>query len=112
MLKFLIKRHNESAPVKGGTRFSYTRKQRATFGEIDPVPVRFLQLVGKRYPLKAASKVEKTKTNKKQTNKQKTNKKKEENNNNQKRTLKKRKKKRRSRRRRNLFLSDRTYLGA
>ena len=36
-----------------GTGSNYTREQRALFGEPDPVPVCFLQLVGKRYRLKA-----------------------------------------------------------
>ena len=30
-----------------------TPEQRAVFGELDPIPVCLLQLVGKRYPLKA-----------------------------------------------------------
>ena len=34
------------------------------FGELDPVPVCFLQLVGKRYPLKAVSHTKKKKEKK------------------------------------------------
>ena len=37
-----------------GTGSNYTREQHGLFGELDPAPVCFLQLVGKRYPLKAA----------------------------------------------------------
>ena len=35
-----------------GIGFNYTRELCALFGERDPMPVCFLQLVGKRYPLK------------------------------------------------------------
>ena len=35
------------------TGSNYTRAMCSFFGELDPVPVYFLQLVGKRYPLKA-----------------------------------------------------------
>ena len=49
-----IKRDNESAPVT-------TPEQCALFGELDPVPVCFLQLVGKQYPLKAVSHTKKKK---------------------------------------------------
>ena len=44
-----------------GTGSNYTREQRALFGELDPVPVCFLQLVGKQYPLKAVSHTKKKK---------------------------------------------------
>ena len=36
-----------------GAGSNCTREQRALFGELDPVPVCFLQLVNKRYPLRA-----------------------------------------------------------
>ena len=42
-------RGNERAPVKGGNWILLNQ----LFGELDPVPVCFLQLVDKRYPLKA-----------------------------------------------------------
>ncbi|WP_293702745.1 hypothetical protein, partial [Thiolapillus sp.] len=38
-----------------------TPEQCALFGELDPVPVCFLQLVGKQYPLKAVSHTKKKK---------------------------------------------------
>ena len=41
-----------------------TPEQRALFGELDPVPMCFLQLVGKRYPLKAVRTLEKKKKKK------------------------------------------------
>ena len=47
-------RDNESAPVKGGIWIqpTYTTEKRALSGELGPVPVCFIQLVDKRYPLK------------------------------------------------------------
>ena len=53
-MQFFIKRDNESAPVT-------TPEQCALFGELDPVPVCFLQLVGKQYPLKAVRTLKKKK---------------------------------------------------
>ena len=41
-----------------GILSSYTREQRTPFGELDPIPVCFLELVGKRYPLKAVGTLE------------------------------------------------------
>ena len=41
------------------TGSNYIREQRALFGELDPAPVCFLQLVGKLYPLKAVCTLEK-----------------------------------------------------
>ena len=46
-----------------------TPEQRALFGELDPVPMCFLQLVGKRYPLKAVRTLEKKKKKKKKKKK-------------------------------------------
>ena len=57
-MQFFIKRDNESAPVT-------TPEQCALFGELDPVPVCFLQLVGKQYPLKVVSLTKKKKDRKK-----------------------------------------------
>ena len=48
----LIKTCCQSA-CKGRELDRTTPEQRAVFAELDPVPVCFLQLVGKRYPLKA-----------------------------------------------------------
>ena len=50
--------------LREGTGSNYTREQRALFGELDPVPVCFLQLVGKRYPLKAVHTLKKRKKKK------------------------------------------------
>ena len=63
-MKFFIKRENESTPVKGRELDLTTPEQRALFGELNPVPVRFLQLVGKRYPLKVVHKLVKRKKKK------------------------------------------------
>ena len=44
-----------------GTGSNYTREQRALFDELDPLPVCFVQLVSKQYPLKAVCTLEKKK---------------------------------------------------
>ena len=46
---------------KGRELDPITPEQRPHFGELDPVPVCFLQLVGKRYPLKGVRTLKKKK---------------------------------------------------
>ena len=82
-------------PQREGTGSNYTREQRAPFGGLDPVPVCFLQRVGKRYPFKAVRTLKKKKKREKKEEKQK-----------------KRRKKIPSDRTRKKIPSDRTYLGA
>ena len=56
-------------PQREGTGSNYTREQRAPFGGLDPVPVCFLQRVGKRYPFKAVRTLKKKKKREKKRRK-------------------------------------------
>ena len=55
-----------SAPVKGGNWIQLHQTATRSFGKLDPVCVCFLQLVSKRYPLKAVRTLEQKKQKKKE----------------------------------------------